>query len=142
MGGEKMASDNIDLELGKVLKKFCFNERDICSILEKLGGKWKKKILLDFSKKVKNRNKNEIEKMIDLIDSSTEKYVLSIIGELAPVYDRVECITEILSNLKTEDERLDYLAKLILYSSVFPKNEWPKIFYYSAIYVRQLNEKD
>lgn len=137
-----MDRKSLEREIIEELSSFEVCEKDIYPIINRYEGIWKNKVFRDLLKANKKRDKEELEAILWLLDNSSEKFVLSIIDDLALLYDSAYYIAGILSNLKNEEERLCMFTCIVWYKAMEPEEDLPKFFIYVSEHIREFMEND
>ena len=137
-----MDRKSLEREIIEELSSFEVCEKDIYPITKRYEGVWKNKVFRDLLKANKRRDKEELKAILWLLDNSSEEFVLSIIDDLALLYDSAYYIAGILSNLKNEEERLRMFTCIVWYKAMEPEEDLSRFFIYVSEHIREFMEND
>lgn len=141
-GENEMDKESLKIELRKELSSFEIPEKDIPQIINRYEGVRKNKVFRDLLRANKKRDLRELKNILWLLDNSSENFVLSIIEDLALLYDSADYIVDILSNLKNEEERSWMFTCIVWYKAMEPEENLPKFFIYVSEHIREFMEND
>ena len=126
-----MDRKSLEREIIEELSSFEVCEKDIYPITKRYEGVWKNKVFRDLLKAI-----------LWLLDNSSEEFVLSIIDDLALLYDSAYYIAGILSNLKNEEERLRMFTCIVWYKAMEPEEDLSRFFIFVSEHIREFMEND